>query len=54
MVYAVLGLYNLACVGADVLEIGTSSVDWAHLSRFHLKTEFSLQNLCLKQKQDDG
>jgi hypothetical protein len=33
-----------------VSEIGTSSVNWAQLSRFHLKTETesSLQNVVLK------
>jgi hypothetical protein len=35
-------------------EMGTSSVDWAQLSRFYLKTETesSLQNVVLKYKQD--
>jgi hypothetical protein len=35
-------------------EIGTSSIDWAQLSRFHLKTEWesSLRNVVLKYKQE--
>jgi hypothetical protein len=29
-------------------EIGTSSIDWAQLNKFHLKTESSLRNaVCL-------
>jgi hypothetical protein len=41
MTCAVLDLYTLSCVGA-----GTSSTDWAQLSRFYLKmeTEWSLRN----------
>jgi hypothetical protein len=35
-------------------EIGTSSIDWAHQNRFHLKTETesSLRNVVLKYKQN--
>jgi hypothetical protein len=39
------------------LAVGTSSISWAQLSRFNLKTETesSLQKvLCFKQKQDGG
>jgi hypothetical protein len=34
--------------------IGTSSIDWAQLSRFYLKTETetSMRNVVLKYKQD--
>jgi hypothetical protein len=37
-------------------EIWTSSIDWAHLSRFHLEeeTESSLRNVRFKWKRDDG
>jgi hypothetical protein len=37
--------------------IGTSSIDWAQLSRFHLKMEreSSLRNvMCFKYNQDNG
>jgi hypothetical protein len=36
--------------------MGTSSIDWAQLSRFHLKTETesSLRNVVLNKKQNDG
>jgi hypothetical protein len=36
-------------------ESGTSCVDWAQQSRFHLKTkpEYSLRNVFIQQKQDD-
>jgi hypothetical protein len=33
MVYVVFGLYILSCVGAGVWRCGTSSIDWAQLSR---------------------
>jgi hypothetical protein len=35
-------------------EVGTSSINWAQLSRFYLKTEteMSLRNAVLKHKQD--
>jgi hypothetical protein len=47
MVYAVLGLCALSCVGVRVPEIESNSVDWAQLSSFHLKTETesSLRNV---------
>jgi uncharacterized membrane protein (Fun14 family) len=49
MVCAVLGLYTLSCVGA---EIGIIYIDWAQLSRFYLKTEteVSLQNVVFQIK----
>jgi hypothetical protein len=52
MVCAMLGLYTLSCVGADVPEIGTSFIDWAQLSRFYLKTETecSLRNVVFLNK----
>jgi hypothetical protein len=49
----VLGLYTLSWCWYRCQEIGTSSVDWAQLTRFHLKTdtESSLRNVVLKYKQ---
>jgi hypothetical protein len=49
MVSAVLGLYTLSRCWYRCLEIGTSSIDWAQLSRFYLKTETesSLRNAVL-------
>jgi hypothetical protein len=46
MVYAMLGLYTLSCVGAG------EDIDWAQLSTFHLKTEtkFSLRNVVFKKE----
>jgi hypothetical protein len=37
MVSAALGLYTSYLVLVLVPKIGTSSIDWAELSRFHLK-----------------
>jgi hypothetical protein len=50
MVCAVLGLYTLGWYRCP--EIGTSSIDWAQLSRFYLKTETesSLQNVVFLNK----
>jgi hypothetical protein len=47
MVCAVLGLYTLSWSWYTCLEIWTSSIDWAQLSRFYLKTETesSLRNV---------
>jgi hypothetical protein len=39
MVCAVLGLYTLSWCWYRCPEIGTSSIDWAQLCRFYLKTE---------------
>jgi hypothetical protein len=39
MVCAVLGLYTSSWCWYRCLEIGTSSLDWAQLIRFYLKTE---------------
>jgi hypothetical protein len=39
MVCPVLGLYTLSCVGAGVQRQGTSSIDWAQVSMFYVKTE---------------
>jgi hypothetical protein len=37
-------------------EIGTSSIEWARLSRFYLKreTEYSLRNVVFKKNKQDG
>jgi hypothetical protein len=43
MVCAVLGLNTLSCVGPG-LEIGASSVVWAQLSGFYLKTGDIIQS----------
>jgi hypothetical protein len=54
MVYAVLGYISYLML---VLEVGTSSIGWAQLSRFHLKmeTESSLKNIaCFQIKHGDG
>jgi hypothetical protein len=52
MVYAVLGVYILSCVGAVVRSWELSSVDWAQLSKFHLKMETKsyLRNVVFKIK----
>jgi hypothetical protein len=49
MVCAVLGLYTPSWCLHRCPEIGTSSTDWAQLSRFYLKTETesSLRNAVL-------
>jgi hypothetical protein len=53
MVSAVLGLCTLSRCRYRCPEISTSSIDWAQLSRFYLKTdiESSLRNVVLKNKQ---
>jgi hypothetical protein len=50
MVCAVLGLYTISCVYADVV----SSIDWVQLSIFYLKTETesSLRNVVFPVKID--
>jgi hypothetical protein len=60
MVYVVFGLYILSCVGAGVRrqwEIGTSSIDWAQLSRLLPEDGDRIQSpkrLVLNKKQEDG
>jgi hypothetical protein len=51
MVCAVFGLYNPSWGWHRCLEIGTSSTDWAQLSRFYLKmeTKASLLNAVFKR-----
>jgi hypothetical protein len=45
MVCSMLGLYTPSWCWYICPEIGASSIDWAKLSRFYLKTESSLRNV---------
>jgi hypothetical protein len=50
MVCAVFGLYTSSWSWHRCPEIGTSSIDWAQLSRYYqkTKTESSVRNVVLK------
>jgi hypothetical protein len=52
MVFTVLGLYTLSCVGAGARRDGIA-LSWVQLSRFHLKTETqsSLRNVVLNKNR---